>query len=582
MRMVKLSVLLIFCGFILAAAETGREEAKSRFLAELALRGWQINRVPGEIRTKLPPAVQRQIVDRYGDQNEIENPDISQLRWLGIKSIRRLGQLGGRGSDVYAVTFLPEIPSADSAFLEQYLAVEKRYYNSVRQSLESIGAFTEPATPGLIQQTQTSGLNDPLIPEMWHLEATNVAKLLNGGIRGSNNPNGSKVIIMDTGATLHEDLVANINQLESKSFYGGAVFRDEVGHGISVAGTACAVGDNGIGITGTSPKCNLVIVKVGTTGYTPSRLPYGDINSNAVLEALYHLNNNVQGVLIVNMSFVITGGSKLIEEEMAAGKDRIVFVAAVGNNGRSDYVGFPAQLARKLKNVIAVGAYDPNGAISSFSNRDQETPMVFAPGSKIKSLVRLRDYENRNGTSFAAPVVTGVVNLLVSELMAKDVSINDEIIAKITLSVQKTNLGHLEGFPKLDALATYKFLEPLMIPAPQPNRLPAVELTCDATEVISGRSINCLAQASDPDGDRLTYRWLPDGRFTFYDEPGRVIVNTDGLNSTPGNLPIKIDIGVYVSDGRGGEVSATRLITIVAPTVSGHLPHLPHRSRSRR
>jgi peptidoglycan-associated lipoprotein len=44
-------------------------------------------------------------------------------------------------------------------------------------------------------------------------------------------------------------------------------------------------------------------------------------------------------------------------------------------------------------------------------------------------------------------------------------------------------------------------------PAPAPNRPPTVRLTCDPTLLEPGQTSRCTAQATDPEGGPLTYRW---------------------------------------------------------------------------
>ena len=96
-------------------------------------------------------------------------------------------------------------------------------------------------------------------------------------------------------------------------------------------------------------------------------------------------------------------------------------------------------------------------------------------------------------------------------------------------------------------------------PPPPPNRPPTVSVSCDPCEVLVDETVNLRADASDPDGDALTYRWnAPAGQFTG---------GSDRATTTwqaPGNAG-PVPVSVTVSDGNGGSASDTANITVNAP-----------------
>ncbi len=96
-------------------------------------------------------------------------------------------------------------------------------------------------------------------------------------------------------------------------------------------------------------------------------------------------------------------------------------------------------------------------------------------------------------------------------------------------------------------------------PPPPPNRPPTVSVSCDPCDVLVNETVNLRADASDPDGDALTYRWnAPAGQFTG---------GTDRATTTwqapddAGSVPVS----VTVTDGNGGSASDTANITVTAP-----------------
>jgi len=99
-------------------------------------------------------------------------------------------------------------------------------------------------------------------------------------------------------------------------------------------------------------------------------------------------------------------------------------------------------------------------------------------------------------------------------------------------------------------------------PAPQ-NRPPTVKATCDPMTVEVGKSSTCTADARDPDGDVLTYRWTaptgtlasPADRQTLWTAPQQ-----------EGSVPVT----VTVDDGKGGRTSDTVNIQVTRPPVRNY------------
>jgi len=97
-------------------------------------------------------------------------------------------------------------------------------------------------------------------------------------------------------------------------------------------------------------------------------------------------------------------------------------------------------------------------------------------------------------------------------------------------------------------------------PPPPANRPPTVRAACDPCTVEVGKVSTVSADAQDPDGDPLTYRWT---------------TNTGSLTSptnrqTPWTAPMvvgPVPVTVTVNDGRGGTASANVTIQVVQPAV---------------
>ena len=96
-------------------------------------------------------------------------------------------------------------------------------------------------------------------------------------------------------------------------------------------------------------------------------------------------------------------------------------------------------------------------------------------------------------------------------------------------------------------------------PVPE-NRPPTVTARCEPCTVEIGRTSTVTADATDPDGDTLTYKWSgPAGTFAR---------GTD--RQTPWTAPNQegpVQLTVQVDDGKGGTASANVTIQVIRPAV---------------
>jgi peptidoglycan-associated lipoprotein len=101
-------------------------------------------------------------------------------------------------------------------------------------------------------------------------------------------------------------------------------------------------------------------------------------------------------------------------------------------------------------------------------------------------------------------------------------------------------------------------------PAAAPeNRAPTVQAQCDPCTIEVGKSSTVTANAQDPDGDTLTYRWTtPQG--TLANPAERQTLFTAGTQEGP------VPVTVTVDDGKGGTATATVNIQVTRPPVRNY------------
>jgi hypothetical protein len=101
-------------------------------------------------------------------------------------------------------------------------------------------------------------------------------------------------------------------------------------------------------------------------------------------------------------------GSELDDVYKALRDRGVLVIAAAGNYGRSDIRIYPS----RLNSVISVGAHDQAGQWASFSN--QSAVWISAPGLALPVSQPNNSYKIGSGTSYATPIVTGVIAALLS------------------------------------------------------------------------------------------------------------------------------------------------------------------------
>ena len=185
---------------------------------------------------------------------------------------------------------------------------------------------------------------------------------------------------------------------------------DHNGHGTHTAGTIGAVGNNGVGVAGVAWKVRVMPLKVFRDGRSQAR-------GRLVAEAVRYAADN--GARVSNNSYGGPGGRRgdalYRAISYAAEKDHLVIAAAGNdslNNDRSPNRSYPASYG--LENVLAVAASSFGGGLSRYSNFGARSVDIAAPGDSVLSTLPHGAYGTWDGTSMAAPHVTGTAALLLS------------------------------------------------------------------------------------------------------------------------------------------------------------------------
>jgi minor extracellular protease Epr len=247
-----------------------------------------------------------------------------------------------------------------------------------------------------------------------------------------NKGEGVSIMVCDTGIIDHEDLKNNIDYDKARSFIDNEDYVDHQGHGTCVAGIIAAK-ESGFGIVGVAPNSKIIPVKsLSNKGFTASK------SLEKTLEYALQIKPD-----IVNMSL----GGKRQQGDLFHSFIRklesinIPVVCAMGNYGEN-YSCFPADYPE----TIGVTSYRRDRNISKFSSRSNNADFAL-PGENILTTNLNNQYSIVNGTSFAAPFLSGLLAIILSE--AKKQNKNYTISELKNLLIQSSDDYGVEGKDRL-------------------------------------------------------------------------------------------------------------------------------------
>jgi serine protease AprX len=258
---------------------------------------------------------------------------------------------------------------------------------------------------------------------------------------------GVGVAIVDSGVYPHPDLagriVASIDFTAASPTVSSTSTGDPGGHGTHVAGLVAGDGTaSGGAYTGVAPRANIVNVRVIDAS--------GGSNVSTIMRGLQWVlaNRSTYNIKVVNLSLGATPMGSYKSDLMATAAEVLNFagVTVVVSAGNTGPLAGTVTTPGTDPYVITVGALDDSGTslllddlMAVFSSRGRTVfdnlskPDVVAPGRRMVSLrspgsvldtlfpdrqvtatgALTPDYYRLSGTSMAAPVVAGVIALMV-------------------------------------------------------------------------------------------------------------------------------------------------------------------------
>jgi len=220
---------------------------------------------------------------------------------------------------------------------------------------------------------------------------------------------GVRVGVVDSGLDPSQPQVGRMHVADGHNVRPGENPQDWMdcyGHGTGVSSIIAAPQLTGVPFVGVAPGATIIPIK--QTGRDPR-----DGDSDGIAAGIRYAVQ--QHARVVNVSVKTNAPTAAMEQAVAyAAQQQVVIVAAAGNDaGESDLkaAAYPAAYAARYDNVIAVAAVDQQDTVAAFSDAGGYVS-VAAPGVGVIIASRGSGYAKQDGTSFAAPFVTGTVALL--------------------------------------------------------------------------------------------------------------------------------------------------------------------------
>ena len=367
----------------------------------------------------------------------------------------------------------------------QVLKVPENALIGMKSKLEKISGVEYVETDSIIETQNIP--NDLEFPQQWHLKKI-------GATSGWDLTTGSEdviIAIIDTGFKLdHPDLadrfVTGYNVLTGDNDVAGDEF---CSHGTRVAGVIGPSTNNALGVSGVTWTNKIMPISVTANADKCAT------NTSALAKGIIYAATH--GAKVVNLSWGIYEGDRTITNaaKYMYNSGGIV-VAAAGNNGK---------LIKSADNryIISVGATDKNDVIASFSTKGKFVDFI-APGTNIYTTAVWIPYSSTAGTSFSAPIVSGLIALLFSENPTLSPSQVYDILKSSSVDLGNTGYDTSYGWGRIDVDKALQLVPPYN--PPQPTQVQETELTpesptTDSSATSAGTGDQVPTQSQDTPND---------------------------------------------------------------------------------
>ncbi|HJX50831.1 MAG TPA: S8 family serine peptidase [Candidatus Nanoarchaeia archaeon] len=320
----------------------------------------------------------------------------------------------------------------------------------------------------------------------------NKAKLNNINLTGKYQ----SICVIDTGVNYNHPALAGRVILGWDYVNNDSDPMDDNSHGTHVAGI---IASNDSTYRGVAPEANIVAIKACNSG--------GGCDGDAVLAGIDWCINNASlyNISVISMSLGDNGEysedncpTDFDDEINSAIANNIIIVVSSGNIDLSNGISFPSC----SPNATSVGASDKNDNVWDDSNTGENLDLL-APGVNIQSTVLGSNFGGKDGTSMAAPHVSGTAALMYQNYKLKNQSITPKQIEDKLKTTGKsiTDPENELSFPRINAeeAVLSARLEADYIASPYPIKNRNITLYGNYTNRTNNNSVsggNCLIRVN--------------------------------------------------------------------------------------
>ncbi len=256
---------------------------------------------------------------------------------------------------------------------------------------------------------------------------------------------GIVVAVLDSGVVQHEQFCEGAVDILNIS--GVDYEYDAYGHGTAIAGILGGCGPEGSGFSGVAPHVKMKVYKI-----TDNQGKTNNINIGKAVQSIldYNKTHKSNPISVINISYGLDGDDQVVYKALKAAYDSGIVIVAPSGNDHANKLAYPAA----YDFVIAVGGLRPTRQIFESSNYGAGVAFV-APASAIYAPALDNGYSWVQGTSFAAPYISGMAALIMEAYKKKYGSLPPpakvrEIMGKIS-EAQPNLLPQWQGMGLPDA-----------------------------------------------------------------------------------------------------------------------------------